>query len=69
MVLWVLVKVGMTFQVRVMMYKAVVQTLLLYGSGIWFITDIMMKLLDSFHHSISRRIAGKTTRSIGEEGF
>ena len=45
-----------------MMYKAVAYVVLLYGSDIWVATDAMMTVLEGFHHSIVRRIAGMTAR-------
>ena len=41
-----------------MMYKAVVQAVLLYGSEIWVVTDVMMTVLDVFHHMIAIWITG-----------
>ena len=51
------------------MYNIVVQTVLLYRRNIWLITELVMKLLEVFHHIITRRITGKTTRRIGEGGW
>ena len=68
MVEMVLVNRGGTTKAREMMYKAVVQAVLLYGSEIWVVTDEMMAVLEGFHHSIGRRIAGMTEQreDIGE---
>ena len=41
-----------------MMYTAVVHVVLLYVSEIWVVTGVMMKVLEGFHNSISRRIVG-----------
>ena len=49
--------------------KAVVQTVLFYGIESWVITYEMMKVLEGFHHLISRGITGKTAQSISEEGW
>ena len=45
-----------------MMYKALVQTVLLYGSEIWVVTDTMMTVLEGFHHRIARCVLGITAR-------
>ena len=50
-----------------MMYKAVVQIVMLYGSEIWVITDAMMKVLEGFCHQIDSMVVRKTTRRVGEE--
>ena len=44
------------------MCKAVVQTVLLYWSEIWVVTDAMMTVLNGFHHRIARRISGITVQ-------
>ena len=45
-----------------MMYKAVVQALLLYGSEIWVMTDAILMVIEEFRHSISRLIEGMSKR-------
>ena len=67
MVSGVLSKAGVTVQVMAMFYKEVVQVVMLYGSEIWVITDVMMKVLEGFHHRIDKRIMGKTVRKVGAE--
>ena len=42
------------------MYKAVVQTVMLYVSKILVITDAMVKVLEGFNNIIYRSITGKT---------
>ena len=42
------------------LYKAVAQMVLLYGSESWVVTGAMLKVLEGFHHRTSRRIAGMT---------
>ena len=69
MVSGVLVKAGAMVQARVMFYKAVVQSVLVYRSEIWVIKDVMMKELEGFHNRINWRIAGKTERIVGKEGW
>ena len=43
---------------RAMVYKAVVQAVLMYGRKIWVVTDDIMKFLEGFHHRTARRISG-----------
>ena len=62
MVAKVLCKIGAPIKAQVVMYKAVVQVVLLYGSKIWVVMDTMMKVLEGFHHKISRWILGMTVR-------
>ena len=52
-----------------MMYKAVVQTVLIYGSEIWVVIDAMLKVLEGFHHQVTWRIAGMEARQVGEGGW
>ena len=47
---------------RSMMYKALVQTLLLYGIKIWVVTNVMIIMLETFHHRIARWIEVITER-------
>ena len=65
----VLVKAGATVRYRSMLYKAVVQTALLYVSESWVITGLMMNMLERFCHFIARRIAWKTAWSVRGEGW
>ena len=44
------------------MYKAVIQLVLLYGREIWVVADTMMTVLGVFHLSVSRRISRITAR-------
>ena len=67
MVSRVMEKAGTTVQARAMIYKAVVQTVLLYGSKSWMITGAMMKVLEAFHHHIARRLPGKMYPRLSEE--
>ena len=55
-------KRGLPIKSQEMMYNAVVQVLLLYGRKIWVVADVMMTVLEIFHNSINRRIAGMTSR-------
>ena len=46
----------------VVLYKAVVKTVLLYGCDIWVVTDTTMTALEGFHHRVARRLAGLMAR-------
>ena len=46
----------------VMMYKSVVQAVLLYSRKRWVVTYEMMTVLEVFHNNIERRITGMTAR-------
>ena len=41
-----------------MMYKEVVQLVLLYGSETWVATGDIIKVLEGLHHQAARRITG-----------
>ena len=42
-----------------MFYKAIVQSVLLYGSETWTIRPAMLKVLESFHNRVARRLTGR----------
>jgi hypothetical protein len=42
-----------------MVYKAVVQSVLLFGSETWLLSQPMLKALEGFHQSVACFIAGK----------
>jgi hypothetical protein len=46
-------------RVSALFYKAVIQTVLLYGSETWVISGKILQLLTSFHHGIARRLTGR----------
>ena len=50
-----------------MFYKAVVQTVLLYGLESWVITPAILKLLEGFHHRVARRLSNMGPRLVEEE--
>ena len=52
----VLGKMGAPINARSMMYKVVVKEVLMYGSEIWVMTDIMIMVLEGFHQKIARRL-------------
>ena len=41
-----------------MVYKVVVQMVLLYGSDSWVVTEAMLNVLEGFHHRVAQKIAG-----------
>ena len=51
-------KTGATVRDCRIMYKAVAQSLLLYGSGSWVVTGEMLNVLGGFHHRAARHITG-----------
>ena len=54
----VLTKTEATVRVQEIMYKAVVQTLVLYGRDISVVTEAMLKVLEGLHHWLACMIAG-----------
>ena len=57
-----------TVRFRGVMYKAVAQSVLLYGSKSWMVTRDMLKFLKEFHHKVVRRITGMAEkRGAGRE--
>ena len=46
----VLTNMGEMVWEKALMYKVVVQTVLIYRSESWVVTDVMMKVLKGFHH-------------------
>ena len=65
----VLTKTGETVWEQKMMYKTVVKAVLLYRRDSWVVTEVMLEVLEGFHHRVSWRIAGKSDRQVGEEGW
>ena len=59
MVAKVVIKMGETVREQGVLYKAVVQTLLMYGRNIWVSTEIL-KVIEVFHNWSARRIVGIT---------
>ena len=62
MVAKVLGKTGAPIKARDIMYKAVFQTVLLYGSESWLVTDAMLTMLEGFCHRTTSLILGETSR-------
>ena len=65
----VLKKTGVKVRAQTMMYKAVVQAILMCGRNILVMTEAMLKVLDWFHHCVARRIEGMSSGRVGEEGW
>ena len=53
MVAKVLMNMGATVRAWAMMYKSVVETVLIYGSDIWVLMDAIPKVLEGFHHRVA----------------
>ena len=62
MVARVLEKTGSTVQAQGDIYKAAVQSVILYGRESWVVTGEMLKVLEGFHHRASRQITGMTEK-------
>ena len=58
----VLERTGATMQARGAMYKAVAQSVLLYGRKSWVVTGEMLNVLEGFHHQAARWITGMTSK-------
>ena len=48
-------------------YKALAQSVLLYGSETWVLTKAMITALEGFHHRVARSISGQKGRYIAAE--
>jgi hypothetical protein len=57
---WVLIRDGATPRISAMFYKAVVQSVLLYGSETWVLSPKMLSKLEGFHKQIACRLTGRT---------
>ena len=51
-------KVGLEVLDWGMLYKAVVQLVLLYGSDSWVVMGNILKVIEGFHHRLERSITG-----------
>jgi hypothetical protein len=56
----VLIRDGATPRISSMFYKAVVQSVLLYGSETWVLPPNILSKLEGFHKQIARRLTGRT---------
>ena len=62
MIVRVLGRMGATVQAQGSMYKALDQSVLLYGSESWVVTGEMLKVLTLFHHWVSLLITSMTAK-------
>ena len=68
MVARVLERTGETMHAQGLMYKAVAQSVILYGRKIWVMTGDILKVLEGFHHWAAQRITGMmATHRAGRE--
>ena len=51
-----------TVRSQVTMYKALAQSVLLYGRESWVVTGDMLKVLTTCHHQLAQRIAVMTEK-------
>ena len=65
----VLTKTGATVRAQEIIYKVVLQTVLLYESDSWVVTEAMLKVLEGFHHRVDRSIAEIPGWRVREEGW
>ena len=65
MVAKVLMKTGATVWAQSMVYKVGVQTVLIYGSDTWVVTDEMLEFLEEFHPRVDHQIAGMSAQQVG----
>ena len=49
---------GVPIKAQEMIYKVVFHAVNMYGSVIWVVVDRVVKVMNGFHHRISRRIVG-----------
>ena len=68
MVAKVQTKAGAAVQAWVMMYEAVVQTVLMYWSEIQVVTGAMLIVIEGFNHRVDRQITRKTAYRAGDSG-
>ena len=61
----VMTKTREALRERTIMYKAIVQTVLLYGIDIWVVKEAMLNVLEGFHYRVTRGYQGC---QIGESG-
>ena len=64
MVSKLLEKRGATVRAREMLQKAAIQMVMFSRSESLVIMEVMMKVLEAFHHHNSRRIMGKTAQGV-----
>jgi hypothetical protein len=64
MITKILVRDNASPRISGMFYKAIVQSVLLYGSESWVLTPAMLKVLSSFHHRVARKITNRMARKV-----
>ena len=62
---WILIREGEDPKVSVNFYKAVSQSMLLFGSETWVLTLRVERALDSFQHRVAQRITARKPRIQG----
>ena len=67
MLVRILDKDGATNYAKGMFYRAIIQSVLLYGVETWTVTPAMMKVLESFHNRVARRLAGMMPYRDGQD--
>ena len=58
-----------TPQISAIFYRAIVETVLLYGSETWAITQPMLNTLNGFHKQCLWRLVGRQPRLDGDENW
>ena len=53
-------KTGAMVRTCGVLYKAVAQLVLLYGSDSWVVMGDILKVIEEFHHQVARSITGMT---------
>ena len=66
MVVKLLAKALVAVRARAMLYKVVVQTVLLYEIKIWEVIGEMLTFLDIFYHWVARQFTGKIDWHSGD---
>ena len=57
-----LAREGANPRISGMFYKAIVMSVLLFGSETWVISSSMLKTLEGFHHRVARQLTGRQPR-------
>jgi len=66
MVTRILTREGASPKVSAMFYKAVVQSVLLFGCETWVESNAIMRSLKGFHHYVARKLSGCQIRKRAE---
>ena len=65
----ILTEAGEAVMAQAMVYKAVVQTVLVCGSEIWVAMRVMLAVLEGFFHQAVRQMVEKTDRRVRTRGW